>query len=92
MIHRTGNQGVGGPQIKAPQGVHPGKITMVNADDGTSKVLEASQVPEAVRFVNTPEGRLPIVRIVSSTSGDKRTIQEYGTEGQMLRSTVQTRR
>lgn len=68
---------------------HPGKITFVNADTGTSNVLDASAVPEQIRWADTPKGRVPVVRVVASTSGDKRTIQEYGTDGQILRSTVQ---
>ena len=64
---------------------HPGKITFVNGT--TTTVEDASTVPESIRFA---EG-VPVVKVVAMTEGDRRIIREYGVDGTLLRSTVQTR-
>lgn len=71
------------------QSEHPGTMTIVDGDTG--KVIEEcdiSTVPPAMRFLETPEGRIPIVRVVATTSGGQRFIREYGPDGTLLRSTV----
>lgn len=71
---------------------HPGKILFVDAD-GTQpdNELDASAVPETVAFVDTPEGRKPVVRVVKTTVDDTRFIESYGEAGDLLSRTVQTR-
>jgi hypothetical protein len=51
----------------------------------------AKDVPGFMAFAYTPEGRVPVVRVVATTLEDKRWIREYGPDGQLLRSTLQLR-
>ena len=71
---------------------HPGKILFVDAD-GTQPDHErdASEVPESIRFADTAEGPKPVVRVVKTTAGDTRFIEQYGEDGALLRRTVQKR-
>ena len=68
---------------------HPGKITFVNGTEETVK--EASTVPESIRFAEDGGKLVPVVKVVAMTEGDRRIIREYGVDGTLLRSTVQTR-
>ena len=71
---------------------HPGSIVYIDGD--TSEVVaerKACDVPEHMRFVQAKEGAVPVVRVISSTLGDRRTIREFGPNGELLRSTVQLR-
>lgn len=80
MIQRSG---VGRP-------VHPGKITYI--DGNTNAVVstaEISTVPERMRFADTPQGPVPVVKVIATVAGNQRTIREYGPAGELLRSTVQ---
>lgn len=71
---------------------HPGKILFVDGDgDKPDHEVDASTVPEGVRFVETPDGLQPVVKVVKTTSGDVRHIRQYGVDGALLNSTVQTR-
>ncbi|AKJ03785.1 hypothetical protein ATI61_11635 [Archangium gephyra] len=73
---------------QAPQ--HPG--TIVYVDGTTQKETERvniTEVPEALRFAPTPQGLVPVVRVVAYTEGSRRIIREYGPAGELLRSTVQ---
>ena len=73
---------------------HPGTVTFYDAN--TEKVLktaQASELPESVRFAPGPNGtKIPVVKIVYTTTGNHRFVREYGTEGQVLRQTVQVKR
>jgi hypothetical protein len=72
--------------------VHPGKIVYVDGNTGRVVAEEnAKDVPEFMAFVRTPEGRIPVVKVVATTLEDKRWIREYGPDGQLLRSTLQLR-
>lgn len=71
---------------------HPGTIVFV--DGNTDRVVATDRVedvPPQMRFVETPAGLVPVVRVVAFTAGDERTIREYGPAGQLLRSTLQRR-
>lgn len=71
---------------------HPGTIVYVDGvTQKETRRVASSQVPESMRFVSTPEGLVPVVRVVTSTSpdGNRCTIREYGPAGEFLRSTVQ---
>lgn len=69
---------------------HPGKITFIDGDKKT--VEDAAAWPESIRFAENRDGVLvPVVRIVTYTEVERRIIREYGTDGALLRSTVQVR-
>jgi len=69
---------------------HPGKITFIDGDKKT--VEDAATLPESFRFAENRDGkRVPVVRVVAYTEEQRRIIREYGTKGELLRSTVQVR-
>ena len=71
---------------------HPGEIAYI--DGNTSEIVSrkrASQVPEKMRFVETTDGLVPVVKVVAHVFGDRRTIQEFGPNDELLRSTIQLR-
>lgn len=71
---------------------HPG--TIVYIDGATQKEtsrMPIAQVPEDLCFAPTPEGLVPVVKVVAITHGNQRTLREYGPNGELLRSTVQVR-
>lgn len=69
---------------------HPGKITFI--DGATTRDEDASTYPDSIRFAEARDGSLvPVVRIVAYTEEERRIIREYGADGSLLRSTVQTR-
>jgi hypothetical protein len=68
---------------------HPGTIVFVDGDTNEETEEQAADVPESIRFAETPEGLVPVVRVVARTSGTRRIIREYGPDGELLRSTVQ---
>lgn len=69
---------------------HPGTITFIDGD--TTRVEDASTLPESLRFAEARDGsRVPVVRIVAFTEEERRIIREYGVDGALLRSTVQVR-
>jgi hypothetical protein len=68
---------------------HPGTIELVDAE-GT-RVVAASEIEEAIRFVPGADGTLqPVTRITILTLGDRREISQFGADGTLLRSTYQT--
>lgn len=72
---------------------HPGTVTYVDGDtDRITATKAVADVPEAMRFVDTPAGRVPVVRVVMTAGGGARTIVEYGPDDQVLRSTRQVMR
>jgi hypothetical protein len=68
---------------------HPGTIVFVDGDTNEETEEQAVDVPESIRFAETPEGLVPVVRVVARTAGTRRIIREYGPNGELLRSTVQ---
>ena len=68
---------------------HPGVITFVDEDQGTESQVSADSVPEGIAFVWSPEGSVPVVRVVSHLRGAQRVIRSYGADGALLESTVQ---
>lgn len=68
---------------------HPGTIVYVDGDTGAETEEDASALPESLRFAETDEGLVPVVRVVARTAGDRRYIREYGPDGELLRSTTQ---
>jgi|CXWL01.1.fsa_nt_gi glutaredoxin len=75
--------------MTAPFPPHPGTVT---CDDGTDiKEVAVEEIPLGLRFAETKEGWVPVVRITARTVGVVRRIYEYGAKGELLRSTVQRR-
>lgn len=71
---------------------HPGTITYLDGNTHAVVSVEAVEnVPEALRFADTPTGKVPVVKVIATVAGDQRTIREYGPGDQLLRSTVQLR-
>jgi hypothetical protein len=71
-------------------GDHPGFISYVDGNSGkTLSTKPISTVPEHLRFADTPNGKVPVVKVVATVAGDQRTIREYGPGDVLLRSTVQ---
>lgn len=68
---------------------HPGTIEFVDGDTNEITEEDAANVPESLRFAETDEGLVPVVRVVARTAGKQRFIREYGPGGELLRSTVQ---
>jgi hypothetical protein len=71
---------------------HPGKIVFI--DGNTQQItheFEAAEVPFNIRFVELEGQLVPVVKIVAFTSAQQRTIRQYGPEGQLLNSTLQSR-
>ncbi len=78
------------PARKKPK--HPGTIEFVNGV--TNEVTHRrpiSEVPESLRFSNTDQGMVPVVKIVEITSDNQREIHLYGPDDQLLRTTLQRR-
>ncbi|MEQ9498408.1 MAG: hypothetical protein RIT81_16155 [Deltaproteobacteria bacterium] len=72
---------------------HPGKIVYV--DGNTQQVVmerPIADVPRDMHYVKTKAGLVPIVRVVATTTGDHRSIVEYGPDGEALRRTEQLKR
>jgi hypothetical protein len=77
--------------LLARSGVHPGTITIMEADTVIA-VRNAEDVPEHARFADTVLGPMPIVKVVMQRmSEDMREILELGPNDQLLRTTVQRR-
>jgi hypothetical protein len=75
---------------------HPGKISYYELDPVTKQekltsTVEIDKVPEAMRFGDTPEGLIPIVKVVMIPGDKFREIIEYGPKNQFVRNTIQIR-
>lgn len=72
---------------------HPGTVVYVDGDTGqVQSSWPVGDVPLELRFVETPHGPVPVVRVVATARGDARIVREYGPSGELLRSTVMTSR
>lgn len=71
---------------------HPGFIVYLEAPSMREvRRLPVTQVPDELRFAQTPEGWVPVVKVVAQTDGDRRTLSEFGPDDQLLRTTTQRR-
>lgn len=75
---------------------HPGKISYFELDPITKEekltsTADIKDVPESLRFADTPDGHIPVVKVVMIPSDKFREIIEYGPKGQFLRNTIQIR-
>jgi hypothetical protein len=69
---------------------HPGKIIFMEGDTILHE-KDANDVPFGIRFVETPDGLVPVVKVVAITTGNQRRIHQYGPDGQLLETTLQIR-
>ncbi len=72
------------------QPTHPGFIEYFEEDRPVDR-LPIAQVPKELQFAQTPEGLLPVVKVVAHIRGDERIIREYAPGEKLVRSTVQRR-
>ncbi|HYH94352.1 hypothetical protein [Hyalangium sp.] len=71
---------------------HPGFIRYIDGKTQQEvRRLDISQVPESLQYAQTPNGWVPVVKVVSLVEGPQRTLREYGPADELLRSTVQVR-
>ncbi|WNG57590.1 hypothetical protein F0U59_24635 [Archangium gephyra] len=71
---------------------HPGFIRYFDGKTQQEvRRLEISQVPEPLQYAKTPNGWVPVVKVVAIEEGNQRTLREYGPGDELLRSTVQVR-
>jgi hypothetical protein len=73
--------------------LHPGTIVYAKVVDGQEIVVSerpVAEVPEAMRFHQTPQGPVPVVKAVAMLGPGDRIIEihEYGPGGVLLRSTL----
>jgi hypothetical protein len=68
---------------------HPGTVTVVNGDTGEVRIQVVDEYNEAAFWVTTPEGRVPVVKLViRSLRGLANEIKSYGPCDQLLEVTV----
>jgi hypothetical protein len=68
---------------------HPGTILFI--DGRTQQItvrLDATEVPRSVRFADTKQGRVPVVKVVAYPKGSQRVIREYGPADELLRTSI----
>jgi hypothetical protein len=71
---------------------HPGFIRYIDGKTQQElRRMDIAQVPEDLRYAQTPGGWVPVVKVVSFEEGNQRTLREYGPAEELLRSTVQLR-
>jgi hypothetical protein len=69
--------------------VHPGKVVFYDADnDRITDEADAESLPFAMKFVETDEGFLPVVRVVMFSRGDQKVIASYGVNGELLHTLI----
>lgn len=69
---------------------HPGKIEVYDGDtDRLVKTLDASTLPDAVRFAPAADGsQVPVVRVLTHDTGKQIHVKEFGADGALLRSST----
>lgn len=71
---------------------HPGTIVYLDGNTGEiTATCDIADVPEAMRFVQTETGWVPVVKVIAFVTDDRRVIREYGPGDVELRSTLQHR-
>ncbi len=68
---------------------HPGEITNDDQVNGRRWTEQASEVSQALAWVQVEEGWLPVVRVLVTGEPGRLRITLFGPEGQFLESTVQ---
>lgn len=68
---------------------HPGNIHYHQGPEETLvRVVPVADVPEPLRFAPTPDGDVPVVKVVALTTSVGLELREYGPAGQLLRTTL----
>jgi hypothetical protein len=69
---------------------HPGKIEVYDGDTNRLvKTLDASKLPDAVRFAPAEGGKqVPVVRVLTRDAGREVHVKEFGADGSLLRSST----
>lgn len=68
---------------------HPGEILFIDKIAGTERTERADAVPETIAWYEDQERRVPVVRIVSLGTPDRREIQRFGPDDEFLDTTIQ---
>jgi hypothetical protein len=72
---------------------HPGQIAFYKIQDGEEILLHTEpieKIPITMQFIDTPDGKIPVVKTVLMEKGKMAEIIEYGPKGEFLRSTILT--
>lgn len=70
-----------------PHPTHPGTVVFYDADkDEITDEADAATLPDSMKFEETDEGLVPIVRVVLFTREDRQIIASYGPNGELLRT------
>jgi hypothetical protein len=79
-------------QVRVQQPKHPGTVQFVDGETNTVvNEVDAATLPDSIRFEQTRDGYLPVVKVVAFAEGEGRRLLAYGTGGRLLRSIVQFR-
>ncbi len=64
---------------------HPGTVTFVDEEKGTTTVENAASVPDSIKWKMTTAGRVPVVKVIRSrTASGAVELRLYGPCGQLL--------
>jgi hypothetical protein len=75
---------------RSPAGeAHPGQIVHDDKVDGRTWTRAAAEVPMSIAWVEVNGTWRPVVRIEITGTAAQRRITKFGTDGQMLESTIQ---
>ncbi len=75
------------PSKRLPERLaHPGTVTFVDEEEGTSHTESADALPEDIAYVEVGDTLVPVTRAVKRRSGDYIFILQYGADGQCLKS------
>lgn len=71
---------------------HPGTIENIDEIGDRTWTRSAAEVPPTIAWAEVDGRYVPVVRIVSTGTADRRRITRYGPDGQMLDTTIQAPR
>jgi hypothetical protein len=75
---------------RSPAGeTHPGQIVHDDKADGRTWTRAAAEVPMSIAWVDVNGTWKPVVRIEITGTPAQRRLTKFGTDGQMLESTIQ---
>lgn len=75
------------PGAPAP---HPGHVTFVDRDAGTSEDRPVADVPASVAWYAGPDGPVAVVRVEKSAASGRLEVARYGQDGALLDVTTAT--
>jgi hypothetical protein len=77
--------GIDGSNVDCMPQTHPGTVTFVDEDAGTSTVDTADKVPDSIKWYQTNAGRVAVVKVVKHMLPNGAIeLLLYGTCGQLL--------